>query len=262
MKLKFVLSFALLFIFSLQIQAAPPRYFVIANNPIDSQGKLLEFGNPSNSSCLVPISDTNDIAYARLLYQRHNPGRYPDAETQLGPDPRAKCELELQPFQTYNRDYMAPGSSPWNWTVSKLRAFHWGWIFGGDPNINYIERWVGGGGMDQVDNIFEQVALEYDAVFLFSFDVSGELPIQPTVFMPNGWKKSDWLGVYYDAPYPWVYSEALGWLYLIPGKFDPFDIWMYVATDDLGWVWTSETAYPKAWHPGQGDWVNLPDLID
>jgi hypothetical protein len=52
------------------------------------------------------------------------------------------------------------------------------------------------------------------------------------------------------------------WLYWIPGKFDPFDIWMYVAADGLSGVWTSKTACPHAWHPGQGDWVNLPDIID
>ena len=260
-RLKFnpILCFGLLLALVMNVHAAPSRYFVIADHPIDTQGRLLEFGNPDYHSCLVPIFETNDIAYARLLYQRHNPSRYPDAETLLGPDPRPYCELELQPFQTCNRNYMAPGSSPWNWTVSRFRAFGWwGWV--GSMPLNFIIPNVND--MDQIDTVFEQVAKEYSAVFNVSYEVLGELPIQPTVFMPNGWKKSDWLGVYYDASYPWVYSEELGWLYLIPGKFDPFDIWMYVAHDGIGWVWTSETAYPQAWHPGQNNWINLPDLVD
>ena len=110
MKFNQILRFGLLLALALHVHAAPARYFVIADHPMDAQGRLLEFGNPDYHSCLVPISETNDIAYARLLYQRHNPGRYPDAETLLGPQPRPYCELELQPFTTYNRDYMSSGS--------------------------------------------------------------------------------------------------------------------------------------------------------
>ena len=256
MKKMKILCYCLFLALALPVGAAAPRYFVVADHPMDAQGRLLEFGNSAYDSCLVPISDTNDIAYARLLYQRNNPGRYPDADDLIGLAPLTQFSLMITPFATYNRDYMSSNTGLWEWTVGQFLFFQPMDLTFADNNVGSPTETTG---IQRIDTDLAMLTEDYYGILRFRapYSIVGELPIQPTAFLPNGWKKSGWLGVFYDASYPWIYSEALGWLYLVPGKLDPFDIWMYIPDQNLGWVWTSENVYPYVWSSSQNTWLDM-----
>lgn len=64
--------------------------------------------------------------------------------------------------------------------------------------------------------------------------------IQAVATGSNGWKKSSWLGHFYDHKSNWIYHETLGWLF--PTESDLGSTWFYHET--LGWFWTRPNYYP------------------
>ena len=55
----------------------------------------------------------------------------------------------------------------------------------------------------------------------------------------QGWRYSEWLGVFYEDDSGWLYQDNLGWVY-VPNK-STTSIWLW--TEKLGWVWTSPPVY-------------------
>lgn len=64
--------------------------------------------------------------------------------------------------------------------------------------------------------------------------------VQAVATGSNGWKKSSWLGHFYEHKSNWIYHETLGWLY--PSESDLGSTWFYHET--LGWFWTRPADYP------------------
>ena len=57
--------------------------------------------------------------------------------------------------------------------------------------------------------------------------------------LSQGWRYSEWLGVFYEDDSGWLYQDNLGWVY-VPNK-STTSIWLW--TEKLGWVWTSPPVY-------------------
>jgi hypothetical protein len=239
-----------------------PRYFVIANHPRNGQGRLLEYGNTNYASCVAPVYDTNLVFLGRMVYRSANTNRYPEAGGTNGVQRGSytisfkdivTTIVDVEPFTTHNRDYMKPDITIWNWSVREVTQITSGLLFPGG-NIPYYS-----GTIQSVGTNLGRIADAYNGKIMWSQDflLAGELPLQPVSFLPNGWKKT-WLGLFYDGYYPWVYSQTYGWLYLIPGTFDPFDIWMY--RHGHGWVWTAEDEYPRAYDAVSGQWIDFRSL--
>lgn len=76
----------------------------------------------------------------------------------------------------------------------------------------------------------------------------------------NGWSYSPWFGNYYDAEYPWIYHEDLGWFYLAP-ESTPDALYFY--WNDYDWFYTSKDLYPWLYFTTLGNWFYyIKDTVD
>jgi hypothetical protein len=66
-----------------------------------------------------------------------------------------------------------------------------------------------------------------------------------------GWRYFSWFGNYYEANADWIYHEEHGWLYR-SGETTA-STWFY--EPQLGWIWTSETAYPYFYSEDRVGWL-------
>ena len=66
----------------------------------------------------------------------------------------------------------------------------------------------------------------------------------------DGWKKSDWLGYFYDSGTEWIYHETFGWMFVHdPGNGST---WLYHL--QLGWIWSRPEIYPWLYFENLSEW--------
>ena len=56
------------------------------------------------------------------------------------------------------------------------------------------------------------------------------------------WFYHSWFGAFFVKDAHWIYHSSLGWLYVDATSAD--SVWLYFG-DDMGWNWTSSSAYPR-----------------
>jgi len=66
-----------------------------------------------------------------------------------------------------------------------------------------------------------------------------------------GWKKSTWLGNYFDGGNNWIHHEHHGWLYAFSNQ--PSFTWLWSPTQK--WLWTGPEIYPHMFRNQDGVWV-------
>ncbi len=69
--------------------------------------------------------------------------------------------------------------------------------------------------------------------------------------LPDGWKKSDWLGVFQPSPHKWIYHIEMGWLYTSP--MDDGSLWFWSQKNN--WVWTNEGIFPHLFNYNSANWL-------
>jgi hypothetical protein len=77
-----------------------------------------------------------------------------------------------------------------------------------------------------------------------------------------GWKKSSWLGNYFDGGNNWIHHEHHGWLYASSNQ--PSFVWLWSPTQK--WLWTGPEIYPHIFRNQDGVWMYfileaLPDKV-
>jgi len=76
------------------------------------------------------------------------------------------------------------------------------------------------------------------------------LRAQAKVISEDGWKKSDWLGYFYDSGTEWIYHETFGWMFVHdPGNGST---WLYHL--QLGWIWSRPEIYPWLYFENLSEW--------
>jgi len=55
----------------------------------------------------------------------------------------------------------------------------------------------------------------------------------------EGWKHSEWFGVFQEIDSNWIFHAGLGWVYF--AEKNPASLWIW--TERLGWCWTSAIEY-------------------
>ena len=66
----------------------------------------------------------------------------------------------------------------------------------------------------------------------------------------DGWKKSDWLGYFYDSGTEWIYHETFGWMFVHdPGNGST---WLYHL--QFGWIWSRPEIYPWLYFENLSEW--------
>ncbi len=76
--------------------------------------------------------------------------------------------------------------------------------------------------------------------------------ISDAVPVGGGWNESGVMGYFYGVPPGWIYHQDQGWLY-IPTGSTASSIWM--DSQDMGWLWTSMTAYSFMYRSADGAWL-------
>ncbi|MFC1452345.1 Stf0 family sulfotransferase [Verrucomicrobiota bacterium] len=71
--------------------------------------------------------------------------------------------------------------------------------------------------------------------------------------LSDGWKWLPWLGYYYAVTFPWIRHSRLGWLCCHGPGASEDDYWFLLAS--LGWLWTSEKAYPYFYSHNDSVWL-------
>ena len=66
-----------------------------------------------------------------------------------------------------------------------------------------------------------------------------------------GWKKSSWLGNYFDGGNNWIHHEHHGWLY--SSSTQPSSAWLWSPTQK--WLWTGPEIYPHMFRNQDGVWI-------
>ncbi len=72
-----------------------------------------------------------------------------------------------------------------------------------------------------------------------------------SVDIGRGWRKSDWLGVFFTPNLPWVWHNEHGWLYF--PESESGDRWFWDLAQ--GWLWTSEDQYPLMYRYNDDSWL-------
>ncbi len=67
----------------------------------------------------------------------------------------------------------------------------------------------------------------------------------------QGWRQSDWLGLFNVKFDPWIFHLQHGWLFTSAVSID--NIWFYAL--DMGWLWTSSSLYPSLYRHSDGAWL-------
>ncbi|MBT4223827.1 MAG: YHYH protein [Opitutae bacterium] len=66
------------------------------------------------------------------------------------------------------------------------------------------------------------------------------LRAQADIVTADGWKKSPWLGYFYDSGSNWIYHDTFGWMYV----YDPGDASTWLYHLEFGWMWSRPDTYP------------------
>ena len=64
----------------------------------------------------------------------------------------------------------------------------------------------------------------------------------------GGWKELDWLRVYNDLSFPWIFHDEHGWLFWASALHS--SVWFF--STDMGWLWTSRDIYPYLYRASDG----------
>jgi hypothetical protein len=69
--------------------------------------------------------------------------------------------------------------------------------------------------------------------------------------LPDGWRKSDWLGIFKPTTHQWFYHVEMGWLY--PSPMSDGSVWLW--SQKNGWLWTGSGIYPQLFKHDSGTWL-------
>ena len=72
-----------------------------------------------------------------------------------------------------------------------------------------------------------------------------------TTDLVNGWKSSNWFGIFYDNQDGWIYHQDHGWLYV--NGVDESSLWIFDPT--LGWIFTGQSIYPFIFRHSPQNWL-------
>ena len=72
-----------------------------------------------------------------------------------------------------------------------------------------------------------------------------------TTDLVNGWKSSNWFGVFHDNNNGWVYHIDHGWIYTT--GTDETAVWIFDPT--LGWLYTGNDIYPFIFRNSSQNWL-------
>lgn len=84
------------------------------------------------------------------------------------------------------------------------------------------------------------------------------VPAPPPLVIPgetelgDDWRTSSWLGTYYARHAPWIYHQKHGWLYTYTRSADAGH---YFHDGTLGWLWTTQDAYPWLYSYREARWL-------
>lgn len=67
------------------------------------------------------------------------------------------------------------------------------------------------------------------------------------------YKWTSWLGFFHDHFYPWVFTNEMGWFYVVGDSIG--NLWFYHLS--RGWMWTSNASYPFLYSLDRSNWVWL-----
>jgi hypothetical protein len=68
----------------------------------------------------------------------------------------------------------------------------------------------------------------------------------------QGWRRSAWMGDFYEAGDGWLWQENWGWMYEVDGGTDA--LWFY-ASGENGWYWADGAYYPFLYRYAASAWV-------
>ncbi len=66
-----------------------------------------------------------------------------------------------------------------------------------------------------------------------------------------GWKKSSWLGSYFDGGNNWIHHQHHGWLFSFSDRLDSLWLW----SPSQKWLWTGPALYPHMYRSKDGAWM-------
>ena len=67
----------------------------------------------------------------------------------------------------------------------------------------------------------------------------------------QGWKRSNWLGTFYDSGSGWIYHTEHGWLYIV--EADASSVWFW--EEEQQWLWTGHKVYPHLYRNRDNSWL-------
>ena len=67
----------------------------------------------------------------------------------------------------------------------------------------------------------------------------------------EGWKESEWFGVFYDAKNGWLFHADHGWIHIVEGAQDATWFW----NEQNQWVWTGKNIYPHLYRNRDAAWL-------
>ena len=78
-------------------------------------------------------------------------------------------------------------------------------------------------------------------------------PLEASSDLGDGWKESDWFGVYYQSQdSEWIYHSNLGWLFIDTSRSGSG---VYFWQEELGWSWTQMETFPVFFSFGLSSWI-------
>ena len=97
----------------------------------------------------------------------------------------------------------------------------------------------------------------------FSFVAAG-LDIDPKIANPkspfaaladmgDGWRESDWFGALNDNPYPWIFHEQHGWMF-VQHRSEQDDVFLYDQSSQTWW-YTSQSIFPSIFNFHRNSWM-------
>ena len=80
----------------------------------------------------------------------------------------------------------------------------------------------------------------------------------------EGWRESDWFGIFYEASNGWIFHSDLGWLRTAPVTGSSSTVWLW--SENQEWFWTGEGIYPHLFRNRDAAWLYhfkeaLPSII-
>ncbi|MEM9026133.1 MAG: Ig-like domain-containing protein, partial [Verrucomicrobiota bacterium] len=137
----------------------------------------------------------------------------------------------------------------WESPDNSLRTFTAYVIFGLwaiEPRDSHIDEVLAGAASDNRIDIVKYVVDHPNFSNRFkTFAISDREPLGAD------WYRSDWLGVYYEGSYPWVFSIDSEWFFTL--SREEANLWLY--QEELGWYWTNPDAYPYLYSDKEGGWL-------